>query len=234
MPTPRDRLSSRAVDGIIYAFGGRAAGNRPLSTVEAYDPATDTWTKKADMPTPRDSLSTSAVNGFIYAIGGWSGLHRSTVESYDTGVDIRVTGISPQVGLIDGGQSIAITGSGFPADAAITVGGNPVTNLIVKETLITGITPPGTAGEQKVLITASTIDFTVFAGRFFYRKPTDLVVTEITPTDGAQAGGNRGDFPHPLWRHTCASKASSQTNNGITSILPQNLALFFNRMINDE
>jgi N-acetylneuraminic acid mutarotase len=41
MPTARQGVRAAAVDGIIYAIGGAKPG-RDLSTVEAYDPATDT------------------------------------------------------------------------------------------------------------------------------------------------------------------------------------------------
>ncbi len=88
MPTPRVCYTS-AVNGRIYAIGGCPPGPLPrdphLSTVEEYTPATDTWTKKADMPTPR-TCYTSAVNGKIYAIGGFDGNKAiSTVEEYDPG-----------------------------------------------------------------------------------------------------------------------------------------------------
>ena len=58
--------------------------------MEEYDPATDTWVRKADMPTARYGLSTCVVNGKIYAIGGSVALFGfgqplSTVEVYDTG-----------------------------------------------------------------------------------------------------------------------------------------------------
>ena len=44
-----------AVNGKIYVIGGVTSNgvNQPLVTVEAYDPATDTWTKEGDMPTGR-------------------------------------------------------------------------------------------------------------------------------------------------------------------------------------
>ena len=74
MPTARNWFGTTAVNGKIYAIGGfgetSVGGLVVFSTVEAYDPATDTWTKKTDMPTARDVLSTIAVNGKIYAIGG--------------------------------------------------------------------------------------------------------------------------------------------------------------------
>jgi hypothetical protein len=91
MPTAREELSTTAVDGIIYAIGGNGAysgmdiTNALHSTVEAYDPATDTWIEKPDMPTPRAGLSASTVGKMIYAIGGQSGQWPAvtgTVEVY--------------------------------------------------------------------------------------------------------------------------------------------------------
>jgi N-acetylneuraminic acid mutarotase len=85
MPTPRMSLSTSVVDGKIYAIGGTTAlawDAVALSTVEAYDPTTDTWTRKADIPTPR-GIATCVVDGKIYAIGGDSTL----VEVYDPAKD---------------------------------------------------------------------------------------------------------------------------------------------------
>ena len=152
------------------------------------------------MPTARTLFSASEVNGYIYAIGGganWgnsgeSTIVLSTVEAYDTGVGIRVTAISPQEGSVIGGEPIAIAGSSFPSDAVVTIGGEPLTDSKVTDTLISGITPPGTAGEQQILITAPSVDFAVGAGTFFYTKPTAIVVTAMTPSNGAQAGGETG------------------------------------------
>jgi N-acetylneuraminic acid mutarotase len=91
MPTERGWLSTSEINGKIYAIVG-AQPNVPLSTVEEYDPATDTWTKKKDIPTGRWGLSTSVVNGKIYVIGGtagrvapWGSL--TTVEEYDLATD---------------------------------------------------------------------------------------------------------------------------------------------------
>lgn len=99
MPTARRDLSTSVVDGIIYAIGGTTATNVTewgadfieVATVEAYDPATDRWTKKTDMPTPRAGVAASVINGKIYAIGGvkkdkiYKAL--STVEVYDPATD---------------------------------------------------------------------------------------------------------------------------------------------------
>src|ERR1700738_2686760 len=50
MPTARQRLAAGFVNATLYAVGGIDA-DVALNTVEAYDPATDTWTTKAPMPT---------------------------------------------------------------------------------------------------------------------------------------------------------------------------------------
>lgn len=73
MPTPRTELGVATVNNRLYAIGGYSGTALPgsvLQTVEEYDPATDTWTRKADMPTARRQLVVVAVNGRIYAIGG--------------------------------------------------------------------------------------------------------------------------------------------------------------------
>ena len=94
MPTAKHDLSTNVVNGKIYAIGGWDVSVEPyvaLSTVEEYDPTTDTWTEKADMPTARGTLSTSVVNGKIYAIGGWplwpAPFSLSIVEEYDPVTD---------------------------------------------------------------------------------------------------------------------------------------------------
>jgi N-acetylneuraminic acid mutarotase len=80
-------LSTCTVNGKIYAIGGYPAGlGAAMTTVEAYDPATDTWQSKAPMPTPRGRLCATAVNGKIFAIGAStppSGPWLATVEMYD-------------------------------------------------------------------------------------------------------------------------------------------------------
>ena len=101
MPTVRSNVSVSVVDGKIYAIGGSKlkkiqmprgfrTGSEETPTVEMYDPATDTWTQKADMLTSRKT-KTCVVDGKIYAIGGWSTVSEQsqleTVEVYDPATD---------------------------------------------------------------------------------------------------------------------------------------------------
>lgn len=101
MPTQRDYFDTCVVNGKIYAIGGEIDrfGDVSVSTVEMYDPKTDTWTQRTDMPTAR-TTSTSVVDGKIYAIGGgkshkrrigpgwgWNTIILPTVEMYDPATD---------------------------------------------------------------------------------------------------------------------------------------------------
>jgi hypothetical protein len=101
MPTARGRLSACAVNGKIYAIGGSNWDNATnqesiLSAVEEYDPATNTWTKKADLPMPTHEHVASVVNGKIYVMGGEGALTQtpgaaqtilSTIMKYDPPTD---------------------------------------------------------------------------------------------------------------------------------------------------
>ncbi len=89
MSTARENFQAEVIDGKIYVIGGN--GNRgnsfaTLSSVEVYDPTTNTWTTKASMSTGREFFQTTVLDGKIYAIGG-SGASSSTsiasAEVYD-------------------------------------------------------------------------------------------------------------------------------------------------------
>jgi N-acetylneuraminic acid mutarotase len=93
MPTARQALSTSVVNGKIYAIGGGASSNtgaETFSTVEEYEPATDTWTTKSEMPTARGWHSAGVVDGKIYVIGGSPSLWFTpvyTMEVYEPATD---------------------------------------------------------------------------------------------------------------------------------------------------
>jgi N-acetylneuraminic acid mutarotase len=76
MPTPRNHTGAGVINGKIYVIGGRIGAafigpSSNLSNVEAYDPATDTWSGPlAKMPTPRSGLDVGVYNGRMYVAGG--------------------------------------------------------------------------------------------------------------------------------------------------------------------
>ena len=128
MPTGRASVSvnSAVVDGEIYVIGGWSQPPfRALSTVEAYNPATGKWTKKADMPTPRAVASTAVVDGKIYAIGGvgsWGvgspavptvEVYDPTTDSWEKRADMRTRRLAFDTAVVDGKIYAISGGDGF-------------------------------------------------------------------------------------------------------------------------
>ena len=59
----RAALTAQFLNGILYAVGGTNNEAKSLTTNEAYNPATDTWTEKAPMPTARGGIAAAVVKG---------------------------------------------------------------------------------------------------------------------------------------------------------------------------
>jgi N-acetylneuraminic acid mutarotase len=150
MPTARTFPGSAVVDGKIYVIGGMPGPNRSIATVEEYDPATDTWTRRADMPTAREGIVTAAVDGIIYAIGGWRFEPRgylTTVEAYDPvadkwtkKADIRVWRSDFSASVVDGKiYAIGGRGCGDPSCSAVEVYDPATDKWTMKASMPTGV-----------------------------------------------------------------------------------------------
>jgi hypothetical protein len=73
MPSDRNHLAGGAVDGKLYFIGGRVVAGGPgkmWDVVEMYDPATKTWSKRAQMPRARGGIFGGVVKGCIHVFGG--------------------------------------------------------------------------------------------------------------------------------------------------------------------
>ncbi|HEV8599827.1 MAG TPA: kelch repeat-containing protein, partial [Gemmatimonadales bacterium] len=138
------------VNGILYAVGG-VDGAGATGTVEAYDPATNTWTAKAPMPTPRSQLAVGVVNGILYALGGFPAgggafnTALNTVEAYDpitnswtTKSPLPTSRASLSVGAVNG----ILYGVGGESGGSVTVNVveaySPSTNLWTTKTPMLG------------------------------------------------------------------------------------------------
>ena len=59
-----------------------------MNLVEAYDPASSSWSTKASMPTATSSQSAAVQNGIIYVIGGYAkGARTADFESFNPATD---------------------------------------------------------------------------------------------------------------------------------------------------
>jgi N-acetylneuraminic acid mutarotase len=70
-PEPTEELLGASAGGKLYVFCGLAPGWKPMGLVYAYDPATDTWTKKKPMPLASHHVAFTEYRGKIYAFGGF-------------------------------------------------------------------------------------------------------------------------------------------------------------------
>ena len=88
-PITRIEAPGVVVDGKVFVLGGFTAPSLTASSrVDAYDPATDTWTPKAPLPIPVTHEGFAVDGDTIWIVGGYSGNHPGTVVadvySYDT------------------------------------------------------------------------------------------------------------------------------------------------------
>src|ERR1700752_2511217 len=65
MPAPREDVGAGALDGKIYVLGGTAHEDAQIARKEVYDPATDTWSKRAPMLRGTHHLAVALLNGKI-------------------------------------------------------------------------------------------------------------------------------------------------------------------------
>jgi N-acetylneuraminic acid mutarotase len=86
MTTTRAKAASAVVGNVVYVIGGTGSVASYLTTNEAYDASTNTWTSKAAMTTGRHSACAAAVGTVVYVIGGVPGAGSivATNEAYDT------------------------------------------------------------------------------------------------------------------------------------------------------
>ncbi|XP_026177945.1 kelch-like protein 20 isoform X1 [Mastacembelus armatus] len=84
MVNKRDKVAVGALDGKIYTVGGED-NVRCYSSVERYNPDTDSWSKDvAPLSSPRSGVCLVAMDGYLYAIGGHDGTTAiNTVERFD-------------------------------------------------------------------------------------------------------------------------------------------------------
>ena len=96
--------------------------------------------------------------------------------------------VTPEVGLVAGGQSVTVTGSGFAAGMTVTIGGVAVTPTSVTPTSFTLIAPAESAGLVDIQVT--TLDGTsALTAADEYTYGILPVISALTPSGGLVGGG---------------------------------------------
>ena len=133
LDSSRDSAGSAVLGGKLYVFGGavRDAGStvQPrLSSVEMYDPATNTWVDRAPMPTARRTMAVGTLEGRAQLIGGEVKPPTGTFpanEEYDAATDTwrTLTAMrTPRHGTAAGtiGNAIYVAGGGTSAGSSFS------------------------------------------------------------------------------------------------------------------
>ncbi|MCZ1011318.1 IPT/TIG domain-containing protein [Streptomyces lydicus] len=99
-----------------------------------------------------------------------------------------VTALVPNSGSTTGGTAFALIGTNLTG-ATVTFNGLPATGISINPTgtVLTGVTPPGPAGNVPVVVTTPAGSTTV-AGGYTYTAPPP-VVTLLSPSSGSAGGG---------------------------------------------
>jgi N-acetylneuraminic acid mutarotase len=128
MPVGRDdpttaMVVNRSGQSILYAMGGRT-GLGSVGRVDAYNVATNTWTRKAQMPVSVfQTNGAGVINGKIYVSGGWINFSRPVADllMYDPATNtwtkkrpMPITSANGVTGVIDN-RLYVVTGCGIDA-----------------------------------------------------------------------------------------------------------------------
>jgi formylglycine-generating enzyme required for sulfatase activity len=95
-----------------------------------------------------------------------------------------ITSVSPVYGSATGGTTITITGTGLTGASSVTVGGNPATDVVVNDTTITAVTPPGAIGAANVSVTTQGGTATI-SGAFTFREVPSVWYTVLEQSPNA-------------------------------------------------
>jgi len=185
----RSELAVNAVNSKIYAIGGYFLGIFwiPSNLTEVYDPATDTWTTKAEMPTAVYSCTSAVVDNKIYLIeNGRSVTVPCLNQIYDTITDTWSIGQPLPTRAVDA-AAVATTGIYAPQLIYVIGGGDLFTydlnQIYDPETDIwtTGLAMP--TPRQRLGAVAFNDTIYAIGG---YQIESDAVVSKnerYTPTD---------------------------------------------------
>ena len=101
-----------------------------------------------------------------------------------------VTSITPSAGVVTGGTTVTITGTGLAGTTGINFGGTAGTTVTnISATSVSAVSPAGTGTVDITVITPGGTSAAVTGDRFTYVAAGIPIVNSISPTTGSAAGG---------------------------------------------
>jgi alpha-tubulin suppressor-like RCC1 family protein len=154
-------------------------GDTPASRVRVVNGSTIT----ALTPAGSDTVNVS-VRGTQYQT------QPTLANAYTYAAGPTITGVSPQTGTVNGGDTVIITGTNFKAGDIVRFGKDAATNITrVDAQTLQVVTPAHLVPETvDVTVTASDGQFATQAGAFTFQLAPPIL-TSVTPVSGPAIGG---------------------------------------------
>ncbi|MEL6178218.1 MAG: kelch repeat-containing protein, partial [Myxococcota bacterium] len=111
MTVARQETSVVAMGGEVWVLGGFDDRGQVVATLEAYNPATNTWRSAADIPTPMHHSNAAAVDGKLVVVGflvGFGFLPDGRTYMYDPATDTWSERAPMPDGTERGGSGVAV------------------------------------------------------------------------------------------------------------------------------
>ncbi len=71
------------IDGKIIVAGGRGNNYKPLSTVEMFDPESNTWQDLPSMPNPMEGAASAILGKCMYLLGGFNPMLTNEIMEFN-------------------------------------------------------------------------------------------------------------------------------------------------------
>jgi hypothetical protein len=184
-----------AIDGNLIVAGAAGAtigGNVAQGAAYVFQRPASGWTSGTELQ-KLTALEGEANNLFGYGVA----VSGTTVVVGAVGATggktyvfeiLSLTDVSPAFGPLAGGNTITLTGTGFPPGATVTIGGVPAPFVtIINPTTIQVVVPPGAAlGPVNVSVTAPGGVTSTLPNGYTYTAPSIVppTITGVTPPNG--------------------------------------------------
>jgi hypothetical protein len=221
-----------ASDGGVFSFGdatfyGSTGGtvlNQPIVGIASTPDGGGYWL------VARDGGVFSFGDATFYGSTGGTVLNQPIVGIAPSGSTTTtapaISSVSPNTGALTGGTTVTVSGTGFTGATAVHFGATAATGVTVNSaTSITAASPAGTGTVDVTVTTPSGTSATSSADHFTYTSsgPTGPMVTSLSPSTGAIAGGTSvtvsgTGFTGATAVHFGATAATGVTVNSATSI----------------
>lgn len=196
--------------GVTSTAGG---GLQSVAYLGSYNPAAPAVNYLGDaggnatLSTVSYGVTVPALSDFVVVVSSVTANANATYDLSVTGCGaVVVSSVAPNAGPTAGGTNVTIRGSGFLADATVTIGGAPATNVtIVDEGTIGATTPGGAEGAADVVVTNTDATTSTLPGGFVY-------VSGASTTLNLVSSKNPSVFGEPVsFTATAASTAGTPT-----------------------